>query len=77
MRWFSLLHRKPAVGHATPEASHAVFEAHRVLQDAQAVRRLAGERLQKADEVASRLEDTTRRNHFGEAVARTMRRNEE
>jgi hypothetical protein len=54
-------------GRPTEEAHHAAWEALRGLQDVQAL-------TARAEDVARRLDETRRRNHFAEAIAASMRR---
>ena len=44
----------------------ALWESNRALQDAKQLR-------SRMDRVSERLQETKRRNHFGEAVARALR----
>lgn len=63
-RWWNRLRRKPR---PSDESMHALQQAERALVDAKC-------RDEAAREVTDRLRETRARNHFGEAVARSMRR---
>lgn len=58
----------------TEEATHAAAESVRGLLDAQAMHKQASDSNRKAEDVASRLEQTRQRNHFADAVAESMER---
>lgn len=51
---------------ATDDAEHAKAEAERALKDARNFAR-------RVDDVTCRLQETRRRNHFAEALARAIR----
>lgn len=51
---------------ACEEATAALWEAQRALRD-------ANDLYSRAEVVADKLEETRRRNHFGEAVTRAIR----
>jgi hypothetical protein len=56
------------------EAQHAAQESERAYKDARVQRAIAEDTHIRATETAARLDATRRRNHFGEAVAKSMRR---
>lgn len=62
MKWWPFSKKRPA----NAEATAALWEAHRALRD-------ADDLYCRAEVVANKLEETRRRNHFGEAVTRAIR----
>lgn len=70
MRW--PWHRKH--GCPSDEAQHAERESQRGIKDARVMREIASDAHIRATEMAARLAETKRRNHFGEAVQLSMRR---
>lgn len=61
-------------GCPTEEAQQATQESERAYKDARVQRAIAEDTHLRATETAARLDETRRRNHFAEAVARSMRR---
>ena len=72
MKWWPPWRRRP--GCPSEEARQSVEEAARAVKDARVQREIAAETHERAIRSAARLQETRRRNHFGEAVARSMRR---
>lgn len=71
MRWWPWRRRH---GCPSQEARHSEWQAKRAYKDARVQREQAKDAHIRAAEVAAQLEETQRRNHFAEAVARSMRR---
>lgn len=65
MTWW-LWRRRPQEGRPSEEATGAAAEADRALRDVENL-------TCRVNDIAERLAETHRRNHFGDAVARAIR----